>query len=456
MKKSVSESKLRNTTDASVWAKEYVRVHGGDEGLLITWFASTIMTGYDTGRRAEEKLRLSIQGNSRTSEPASNLKIKVIPLADLTPYPRNPRHITPAAVNAVAESLQQFGFQQPIVIDPKRVIVAGHTRCLAALQLGWTHAPTVQIAAKHAKAYRLADNRSGEFSTWNLDLLGSELEALPSGLLEALPALDFDAIVQQPVEGQTDPDDIPEAPTPRTKLGDVWTLGDHRLMCGDATNPACVHSLLNSATPALMVTDPPYGVSYDAAWRVGSTLPNTRQGTASGKVANDECHNWLGAYRLHPGNVAYVWMASQNLGAAQQDLLKANFEARALLIWNKSSITPGRGHYQWKHEPCWYAVRKGERAEWLGDRSQPTVWDIPKPHKSETGHSTQKPVECMQRPIRNHKGDVYDPFLGSGTTIIAAEREKRRCYAMEIAPEYVDIAVARWEAFTGCTAIAVE
>ena len=387
-----------------------------------------------------------------TRESTSDLPVTVLALADLTPYARNPRHITPAAVNAVAESLTAFGWQQPIVIDPKKVIVAGHTRRQAALQLGWTHAPTVQIAAKHAKAYRLADNRSGELSTWDLDVLGGELAALPTGLLEALPALDFDAIAPLTVEGQTDPDETPEAPEPRTKLGDVWTLGDHRLMCGDSTDAACVHNLLDGATPALMVTDPPYGLSYDAAWRVNSTLSNTRQGTASGKVANDECHNWLGAYLLHPGNVAYVWMASLNLGAVEQDLLKANFEARALLIWNKSSITPGRGHYQWKHENCWYAVRKGETSGWVGDRKQATVWDIDKPQKSETGHSTQKPVECMQRPIRNHKGDVYDPFVGSGTTIIAAEREKRRCYAMEIAPEYVDVAVARWEAFTGRTA----
>ena len=162
----------------------------------------------------------------------SDLPVTVLALAGLKPYPRNPRHITPVAVNAVAESLAAFGWQQPIVIDPKRVIVAGHTRRLAALQLGWTHAPTVTIPAKHAKAYRLADNRSGEFSTWDLDVLPGELQALPTGQLEALPALDFDAIVQQPLDGQTDPDAIPAAPKPRTKRGDVWTLGEHRLMCG--------------------------------------------------------------------------------------------------------------------------------------------------------------------------------------------------------------------------------
>ena len=165
---------------------------------------------------------------SKPKTNPSDLPVTVVALADLTPYPRNPRHITPAAVTAVAESLAAFGWQQPIVIDPKRVIVAGHTRRLAALQLGWTHAPTVTIAAKHARAYRLADNRSGEFSTWDLDVLTGELEAIPTGQLDVLPALDFNAIVRQPLDGQTDPDAIPEAPKPRTKLGDVWTLGAHR------------------------------------------------------------------------------------------------------------------------------------------------------------------------------------------------------------------------------------
>ena len=380
----------------------------------------------------------------------SDLRVTVLPLADLTPYPRNPRHITPAAVNAVAESLAAFDWQQPIVIDPKRVIVVGHTRYKAALQLGWTHAPTVTIAAKHAKAYRLADNRSGEFSTWDLDVLGGELAALPSGQLEALPALDFDAIVQQKVEGQTDPDAIPEAPEQRTKLGDVWTLGEHRLMCGDSTDRKTVERLLDGATPALMVTDPPYGVEYDPSWR-GKAL-NDNSDRAVGKVHSDDRPDWQEVYALSPGVVAYVWMSDKGLPFVAIGLGECGFTIRALIIWDKGSIVIGRGHYNWGHETCWYAVKKGAQAHWQGGHKASTLWEIDKPRKSETGHSTQKPVECMERPIRNHKGDVYDPFVGSGTTIIAAEREKRRCYAMEISPEYCDLAVARWEAFTGRTA----
>ena len=376
----------------------------------------------------------------------SDLPVTVVALSDLTPYPKNPRHITPAAVNAVAESLKQFGWQQPIVIDPRKVIVAGHTRHQAAVQLGWTHAPTVTIAAKHARAYRLADNRSGEFSTWDLDVLPGELAALPSGQLEALPALDFDAIVQQPDEGQTDPDDIPEAPEPRTKLGDVWTLGEHRIMCGDSTDQACVHTLLDGATPALMVTDPPYGVNYDASWRddLGYAA-----GRARGKSTNDDRCDWTDAYALFPGSIAYVWMGSLALSVAASGLDACGFILRSLIIWDKGHIVLSRGHYNWRHEACWYAVRKGAKANWQGGHKASTLWEIDHPRKSETGHSAQKPVECMGRPIHNHTGDVYEPFSGSGTTIIAAEREQRRCYAIEIEPAYVDVAVARWEAFTG-------
>ena len=277
-------------------------------------------------------------------------------------------------------------------------------------------------------------------------MLPGELEALPSGQLEALPALDFDAIVQpQTVEGQTDPDAIPDAAEPRTKLGAVWTLGDHRLMCGDATEAGDVERLLDGATPALMVTDPPYGVNYDPEWR--KKLGEWDH--AIGKVVNDDQDDWQVAYGLFPGHIAYVWMSSLALPVAAQGLDASGFIPRSLIIWDKGHIVIGRGHYHWRHERCWYSVKKGAQANWTGDRKASTLWEIANPQKSETGHSTQKPVECMERPIRNHKGDVYDPFVGSGTTIIAAEREQRRCYAMEIAPEYCDVAVARWEAFTG-------
>ena len=384
----------------------------------------------------------------------SDLRVTRLPLADLTPYPKNPRHITPAAVNAVAESLAAFGWQQPIVIDPKKVIVAGHTRCLAALQLGWTHAPTVTIAAKHARAYRLADNRSGEFSTWNLDLLGGELAALPSGQLEALPALDFDAIARKPLDGQTDPDDIPEAPKPRTKLGDVWTLGKHRLMCGDCQNEETVARLLAGAEPRVMVTDPPFGIGLDRTWMVEAakkgklTYAPTRVDYIESK--KDLQITWEKAWSLSPSKVAYIWQMYDSL-VAQAPLLDAlGWQRRNLIVWGKPRPVITRGPYAHQTEYCWYAVRKNSTAQWIGPSMVSNLWSVNWEHG--TLHSAQKPVELMERPISYHEGDVYEPFSGSGTTIIAAEKQGRACYAMELEPRFVDMSVARWEAFTGRTA----
>ena len=193
-----------------------------------------------------------------------------------------------------------------------------------------------------------------------------------------------------------------------------------------------------------MVTDPPYGMNYDAEWRQRE-MPGKNTKRAIGKVVNDDRTDWREAYALAPSSVAYVWGYAPPIDG----LMACGFEFRTLIVWVKNQFVISRGHYHGQHEPCWYAVRRGASAQWRGDRKQSTVWCIDKPHKSETGHSAQKPVECMQRAIHNHQGDVHDPFVGSGTTIIAAEREQRRCYAMEIAPEYVDLAVTRWEDFTG-------
>lgn len=239
------------------------------------------------------------------------------------------------------------------------------------------------------------------------------------------------------------------------RRGDVWILGPHRLVCGDATDPADVAAALNGTVPHLMVTDPPYGVSYDPAWRA-EKLPKGGA-RALGVVANDDCADWRAAWMLFPGDVAYVWHGSLNGSVVQDSLRAAGFLARSQIIWDKGRLIISRGHYHWRHEPCWYAVRKGRTARWAGDRRQMTVWLIPH-RRSETGHGTQKPLEAMRRPILNHTvpGDrVYDPFVGSGTTIMAAEDTGRICHAIELDPAYVDVAVKRWEAMTGKEAILV-
>ena len=239
---------------------------------------------------------------------------------------------------------------------------------------------------------------------------------------------------------------------PISKLGDVWILGRHKLMCGDSTDRMSVHNFLDGVVPLLMVTDPPYGVKYDPDWRNRAKRPDgTLYGaSALAQVSNDDRADWREVWTIFGGDVIYQWAPpGAHLMVHAAAIEGAGFEIRAILIWNKNLAPIGRGHYHVRHEPCIYAVRKGARANWCGDRKQTTVWDIAKPQKSETGHSTQKPLECMERPIRNHEGDVYDPFVGSGTTIIAAERQKRTCYAMEISPGFVDLAVRRWEMYTG-------
>jgi DNA modification methylase len=211
--------------------------------------------------------------------------------------------------------------------------------------------------------------------------------------------------------------------------------------------------LLGEAKPLLMVTDPPYGVNYDPSWR----NEEARKGNLGyyarrvGKVANDDRADWREAWALFPGDVVYSWhpagATSLVHAAALQD---SGFPIRMQIIWAKSNFQIGRGDYHVRHEPCWYAVRKGKAARRTDDRTQSTLWEINLDKNVEGGHSTQKPCECMERPIRNHEfSDVYDPFCGSGTTLIAAERENRRCYALEIDPIYCDVIVARWETFTG-------
>ena len=347
----------------------------------------------------------------------------------------------------MAESLRKFGWQQPIVVDSKNVIVAGHTRFEAAKKLGLTSAPVVIIddPAK-AQAYRLIDNRV--LSGWNVDLLRTEFDALDITDLD-IDVFDFESLLPDvETEGLTDPEDTPEPPAePESKPGDLWRLGDHRLLCGDSTDADAVDKVLGGATPELMVTDPPYGVNYDAEWRERAGIGI---GSSShGKVENDDTAEWKEAYALFPGNVAYVWMGMIGLQVAYGNLVECGFEIRSLIVWNKSALVISRGHYHGKHETCWYAVRKGATAGWVGDRKQSNVWDIDKQRANETGHSTQKPVECMERPLRHHSGNVYDPFVGSGTTIIAATKQNRKCYAVEVSPAYVDVCKTRWEQFTG-------
>jgi len=329
---------------------------------------------------------------------------------------------------------------------------------LAARKLGMVEVPTIDLAhltAAQRRAYVLADNKLALNAGWDPELLRLEMADLREMAFD-LSLVGFgeaeQAAVLDRTEGLTDPDDLPDPPAhPISEPGDLWLLGRHRLLCGDCTVATDVERLLAGAAPHLMVTDPPYGVNYDAAWRSDRRL-SIGHAVAVGKVENDDRADWREAWALFPGDVAYVWHGGVHAGTVGDSLVACGFALRSQLIWNKDNIVISRGHYHYKHEPCWYAVRKGTTGHWSGDRKQSSVWDIPKPLKSETGHSTQKPAECMRRPIENNSlaGDaVYEPFSGSGTTIIAAEMTGRRCLAIEIAPAYCDVAVRRWQDFTG-------
>lgn len=239
----------------------------------------------------------------------------------------------------------------------------------------------------------------------------------------------------------------------QVQVGDMWTIGDHTLVCGDCTDAEVVALAMRGRKPFMLVTDPPYGVNYDPGWRNDAqhagakSLRGAPGGRAIGKVTNDNCADWQQTYELSGADVAYVWHAPGAIqGVFLQSITLAGYEIRNTIIWAKSNLVIGRGHYHGKHEPCFYAVRKGATARWCGDRKQSTLWEIGKPQKSETGHSTQKPVECMARPIRNHgaKGDlIYDPFCGSGTTLVACQQEGRIGIGIELEPKYCAVILER-------------
>jgi DNA modification methylase len=394
------------------------------------------------------------------SWPADNPERR--PIESLIPYAGNPMTHPPVQIEQLKRSILEYGWTNPVLCDENGSIIAGHGRVMAAAQLGIKIVPV--IVAKgwpeaRKRAYVIADNQYARLGEWDHDLLKIELTDLKE--------LDFDLSLtgfgevdlvgfMAGLDPQADAEECPPVPeNPSCRPGDLWELGRHRLLCGDATVESEVLKVLGGAKPHLMVTDPPYGVDYDPDWRNRADRANGKPygGRAIGLVTNDDIGDWNEAWKLFPGDVIYQWHPA---GASQVKhyaaLVAAGFEIRMQIIWAKQQFPIGRGNYHVQHEPCYYAVREGKTAHWSGDRKQTTLWQIDKPLKSETGHSTQKPIECMKRPIENNSqpGDaVYDPFLGSGTTLIAAEMTGRRCYGIEISPAYCDVTIRRWQQCTG-------
>ena len=406
-----------------------------------------------------------------------NMLVEMWPVGRPIEYARNARKITQAAVDKVAASIQEFGFRQCIVVDKDDVILVGHVRLRAAKQLGLSDVPVHvadNLTATQAKAYRLMDNRSHEDVEWDLELLGAELLELKdldiSMVLTGFNARELDALLRDPALDER-ADQAPPLPLVAvTQPGDLWCLGPHRVLCADATSPEAVAGLLQDRKPQLMVTDPPYGIELNSKWRDQAGLNGCGPGDASNMKQRTEGHtqttisgdtraDWSVAFELVPSlQVAYVWHASVFTREVLNGLLRIGFLYPQQIIWNKGRTVLTRTHYWYQHEPCWYVRKKN--APWFGEPGKnSTVWDAPSPKfimggsdEEKFDHPTQKPVDLMRRPILNHTrpGElVYEPFLGSGTTLAAAEITERVCYGLELDPKYCDVVVQRWQELTG-------
>jgi DNA modification methylase len=393
-------------------------------------------------------------------------RIEIWSIQKLVFYAKNPRK-NDAAVDRMVASIREYGFKIPVLARSNGEVVDGHLRLKAAKKLGIFKIPVIlcdEWSEPQVRAFRLMVNRSVGWAEWDDELLAQELADL-RGLDFDLALTGFD---DREIDdflsdlGENDRADIipPVPQQPASRLRDVWLLGTHRLICGDCTQPDIVANLLGSVKPELMVTDPPYGVGLEPEWREEAGLnPRTCQ---NGAVINDDQVDWSAAYARFPGDVAYVWHAGIHAGEVAAGLVSCGFQIRAQIIWKKQHFAISRGAYHWGHEPCYYAVRKGRTSHWSGDRTQSTVWEVPnlnpfggdtaRKENGVTGHGAQKPVELMRRPILNHTkrgASVYDPFLGSGTTLIAAELTGRTCFGIELDPKYVDVIIQRWQDFSG-------
>lgn len=395
---------------------------------------------------------------------------KVIPVSELVRFKANSRLHSDEQIDQIVKSIVEFGFTNPLLVDENNIIIAGHGRLEAALRSNMEHVPCIVLEGlteAQKIAYVIADNKLALNAAWDIDILRSQFELLKDydysleltgfGLDELCELMPDDM-----PEAFCDEDDCPDVPEESiTKLGDVWLLGDHRLLCGDSTVATDVERLLNGQHPNTMVTDPPYGVKLDMSWR-DTAIPNGRKSNKN-LVKNDDRADWYDTYVLFPGAIAYVWHASAFTDVVMTNLRDAGFECKQQIIWRKSALVLGRANYHWQHEPCWYAVKKGAKSNWKGDRKQTTVWDCDAPNSScssskddKTAHPTQKPVELFVRSIVHHTNPgeyVYDPFSGSGTLMVACEKTKRRALMMELSPEYCDVIIKRYENYSGKKAV---
>ena len=407
------------------------------------------------------------------------MKVESVPIATLSQDPANARKHDDKNLEAIKASLRRFGQQKPIVVDSSNVVRAGNGTLAAATALGWDSINVVQtdLQGSEATAYAIADNRTAELAEWDESVLAASLSSLADVDETWLSDLQFSEkelaeLVASTQEQEIIEDEVPDLTTdPVTQTGDLWILGEHRLLCGDSTNKKDVSRLMKGEKAVLMNTDPPYGVSYANNERPNPGVAKPR--VAKPRVANDEltdeklqkflenCFQCAVELALKKNAAWYMWHAhlTQGYFAAAAAAAAADVVLHRQIIWVKPVLLLGRGQYHWKHEPCFMGWVKGNQppdfGEGAGERTQTTVWEIgnvTQKERKELNHATPKPVEIFAIPIVKHttKGEVcYEPFCGSGPQIIAAEQLDRKCYGMEISRQYCDVIVERWEKLTG-------
>ena len=393
--------------------------------------------------------------------PSINRKVK-----DLIPYVRNSRTHSDDQVTQIASSIREFGFTNPIIIDDKDNIIAGHGRIMAAKKLGIDEVPCVVVTGwteAQKKAYVIADNKLALNAGWDEKMLSLEFDELQEmGFDLSLTGFSGDEILAlKPLEetvGLTDEDEVPEPPeTPVTVLGDIWLLGDHRLMCGDSTSIDAIEKLMDGKKADMWLTDPPYNVAYEGKTKDALKIKNDSMKDNEFRQFLRDCYIAADSV-MKAGAVFYIWHADSegyNFRGAAKD---AGWTVRQCLIWKKSVMVMGRQDYHWKHEPCLYGWKDGAGHLWAADRKQTTILEFDKPSRNGE-HPTMKPVELFQyQMLNNTKGQdiVLDSFGGSGTTCIAAEKNNRFAYMMELDPKYCDVIIKRWQDFTGKKAIHAE
>ena len=394
------------------------------------------------------------------------MEIKQLELKDLIPYANNPRK--KQAIDKVASSIKEFGWQQPIVVDQDMVIVVGHTRYQAAQKLGLDKVP-VQIATgltdAQIKAYRLLDNRANQDALWDDDMLKIEVRDIDKLDIDlALTGFDekeLDKLLFVEQDGLTDEDAVPEDVELRVKKGELWQLGNHRLLCGDSTSEADVARLMDNKKSDMVFTDPPYGMSFCSGrstakgalvkgWKVieGDEKRDAdliKMVTDAFTIAKKTNKNEGSLY------ICFTWRTYDEFINA---LKQANIKVNNLIVWDKKSIGIGNSDYRFQHEFIFYS-----KGKWYGNKSQSDIWSLSRGATSKYVHPTQKPVELIEKGILNSSKQediVLDLFLGSGSTLIASEKTKRNCYGLELDPKYCDVIIKRWEDFTGQTAKLLE